>query len=131
MKQLLERAPKDAAFTAASVRSWFRNKRSPWFRNGLAEEITAAIQRLKTHNLLYNDLSEAGEPAAEPEDAEAQQREPKSKKSRRGRPSRHAAKTARGRKTVTVRKRALADIIQDQVADGERKRLRVGASEFV
>ena len=59
MRLILEKAPKHRVFTAATVREWFRNKRDAWFRNGLADKISTAIDHLTTHNLLQQPDSHA------------------------------------------------------------------------
>ena len=136
MRLILEKAPKDRVFTTTTVREWFRNKRDTWFRSGLAEKISTAIDHLRTEKLLQQCSSRATEPpsqlsqpADEPE-PDAEKAGPKSKKAGSKNAARRPNKVARGRPTVTVKKRTLAEIMQDEAADQERKRLKVNSSEF-
>ena len=136
MRLILEKAPKHQLFTAATVREWFRNKRDAWFRNGLADKISAAIDHLTTHNLLQQPdcRAEQKEPElsqpAEEAMPDAEKAGSSSKKGSAKKPARRAKKAVRGRKTVAVKKRTLADIMQDEIADQERKRLKVNSCEF-
>ncbi|CAE7917876.1 unnamed protein product [Symbiodinium necroappetens] len=136
MKLLLEKAPKDQMFTAKQVRDWFRNKRSDWYRKGLADKILTAIDHLLTRNLLQYPDGHAAEPETQhvhaPEDVQPEDEKvaPVAKKAASKKAARRAKKTARGRPTVQVKKRTLADIMQDEAADQERKRLKVNSSEF-
>ncbi|CAJ1457592.1 unnamed protein product [Effrenium voratum] len=108
-QQILSKAPSHEPFTAKDIRDWFKNKRHHWYRANLASKISSACSSLVNAGLLQT-VEGGGEPAG-------------TKSAMRGAGS-------RGRPAAVVRKRSLATVQADDVAETERKRLRVGLSSF-